>query len=253
MTTVYRYRLWCIDEEAFVYSYGTTPPTTCPNNTNHSINPDSISILAQYSNAPLEVKIKEESVPTNKNIKELTVPIVIPTSSPNTITTITIPWKKYQTSIKKITFTSTADHEGDIIDAYMARYVPIGTLAADAASGSTVFSVPPDTLTYINVGHEITLVSSNGTNELGTVLAIDTAAQTITTEQASTIAYTANTTVIQLSVHPIENYEIGPPSLMSWGGNNSSMAVPPNTTITVNYRNISGAAKRLIFVMECLY
>ena len=44
-----KYRIYCIDETVFKYTYGTTAPTVCPTNGSHSINPLSISTLQTIS------------------------------------------------------------------------------------------------------------------------------------------------------------------------------------------------------------
>ena len=43
MTTVYKYRIYCITENTWSYIWSETLPTTCPNDTNHEVNPESIS------------------------------------------------------------------------------------------------------------------------------------------------------------------------------------------------------------------
>lgn len=42
---VYKYRLWCVAESAYVECWGESAPSTCPNNTQHSIDANSITIV----------------------------------------------------------------------------------------------------------------------------------------------------------------------------------------------------------------
>src|SRR6185503_15795570 len=47
MTILYKYRIYCNTENEFKYVWGTTPPTTCPTDPLHSVNPDSVSVVGQ--------------------------------------------------------------------------------------------------------------------------------------------------------------------------------------------------------------
>jgi hypothetical protein len=47
---VYRYQFYCEDEDKWYFEWNTNPPTQCPNNSNHQIDVNSISIIDQVSN-----------------------------------------------------------------------------------------------------------------------------------------------------------------------------------------------------------
>lgn len=53
--TVYRYRIYCTTEESWVYSYGTSEPSTCVNNTAHTVNPASVQTIDTISSATLDI------------------------------------------------------------------------------------------------------------------------------------------------------------------------------------------------------
>ena len=59
---VYKYRVYCNTEAKNVFTWAESAPTTCPNNTAHTINNNSISIVDKIVSN--EVKIQAESVPT---------------------------------------------------------------------------------------------------------------------------------------------------------------------------------------------
>ena len=54
-TTVYKYRIYCNTEAAYVYTWGTSEPTVCPNNNGHSINTSLTSVVETVSNNNTEV------------------------------------------------------------------------------------------------------------------------------------------------------------------------------------------------------
>lgn len=47
--TVYNYRIWCVTEQAYVYVWSTTEPTTCPNNNGHTIDSSQTTIVNEVS------------------------------------------------------------------------------------------------------------------------------------------------------------------------------------------------------------
>lgn len=55
VTTVHQYRVYCQTEGAYVYTWGSTAPTTCPHNTGHTIDTNSISIVDTVSNTSTTV------------------------------------------------------------------------------------------------------------------------------------------------------------------------------------------------------
>jgi len=48
MTDVFKYRIYCITESQYVYSWAEEEPTTCPNNTEHTIDANSITIVEYH-------------------------------------------------------------------------------------------------------------------------------------------------------------------------------------------------------------
>ena len=54
--TVHQYTLYCNDCEAWKYTWGTSAPTTCPTNTSHSIDSESIAVFDTIS--------RDEVIPT---------------------------------------------------------------------------------------------------------------------------------------------------------------------------------------------
>lgn len=43
MTTIVKYQIYCTTEDTFKYTWASSPPTTCPTNSLHIVNPDSVS------------------------------------------------------------------------------------------------------------------------------------------------------------------------------------------------------------------
>jgi len=47
--TVYRYRFTCTTEGKTVYTWAKEPPTTCPNNSGHVIDTNSLEVITQVA------------------------------------------------------------------------------------------------------------------------------------------------------------------------------------------------------------
>ena len=67
MTTVNHYKLWCSTENAYAYTWGTSPPTTCPHDTSHTVDTNTTVITESVS--PNLVTIQAPSYGTNDSYR----------------------------------------------------------------------------------------------------------------------------------------------------------------------------------------
>ena len=67
MSINYKYRIYCITEEAYQYEIGVTSPTVCPNDSGHTINANSINIAIEpiIVHLPITNIIKEKDLKTD--------------------------------------------------------------------------------------------------------------------------------------------------------------------------------------------
>lgn len=103
MPKLSKYRIYCTTEGGWVYTYATSPPTTCPTNVAHTVNADSTSgeiISVDHTEvineATYEVKNNSLSINTSTTSTTLSLPkasdvifklyVVIKTNAANTIT-----------------------------------------------------------------------------------------------------------------------------------------------------------------------
>ena len=64
---VNQYRLFCISDNKFEYTWNTEEPTLCPTDTSHTIDTSSITVVNVLENET--IKIREESIPTGGNFR----------------------------------------------------------------------------------------------------------------------------------------------------------------------------------------
>ncbi len=248
-TPVYQYRIYCITEGKNVYTWGTTPPTKCPNNTADTVNLSSVSIVDEISSNV--VKIQTESVPTGGFFKAETFKIIAATGA---TTSTQVSWP-FNISLSEARFVTTTDHQGDLVSAQIPSNMTIGAIVQNVNIGDTTLYVPSYIASNVAVGFYIAITDGTNSNDMGRIIAIDTVNNILTMETAPTNSYSATTpTYINLTVSPIHNLEIGPPQEYVIGQSNiGSSHIPANTPITVFYVNNGNYTKTLIVNIEYLY
>jgi hypothetical protein len=55
--TLYKYRVWCTTENAWVFTWNNSTPTTCPNNNTHTITSTSTTIVDSLTSAPATIPL----------------------------------------------------------------------------------------------------------------------------------------------------------------------------------------------------
>jgi hypothetical protein len=51
MAAIYKYKYWCVTGQCYVYVWSESPPTACPNNTDHEIDVSTIAIVDQVESS----------------------------------------------------------------------------------------------------------------------------------------------------------------------------------------------------------
>lgn len=248
---VYKYRIYCVTESQNVYEWNTAAPTTCPNNTAHTINPNSISVVDQRS--PAIVSIKQESVPTGGFFKTETI-LINAATGPDVVTTVTHSWP-FNISLLNLYFQTEDSNTGDSFTLEWATDLPIGILAQNLAAGATTASVTADTLQNLAIGFNVAFSDGINSDECGRITSIDSINSAITFESATIHSFSASSpTLVQITVTPIENLLFGPATQYNIakeviGGSH----FPANQVATAYYTNNSAEAKKLYVNLEYLY
>lgn len=249
--TVYKYRIYCITESQNVYEWAETPPTTCPHNTAHTINLNSISIVDQQG--PDILSIKEESTPTGGHYRAQTETLVA-NAGPDVSTSMQFSWP-FDISVLAIYIMADATTAGDIINVTIGKDTVYGTLSDNVNTASTIIPVSSSVITNIAKGYYVTLDDSINTDNVGRVTAVNAIDNTINVETATTHAFAATTpTLVKVNIKPIDNFQLvaGLPftlGIKKIGGT----FLPANTIVTIDYLNKGNAQKTLVFGYEYLY
>jgi len=250
MTDVFKYRIYCDTEQTNVYQWATTEPTKCPNDTSHSINTSSITIIEEIKQSV--VKIKEETIETGGHFRSESV--VIHPIQGNSIAYVDRVWK-YPVSVYSISFITDDSNLGDNISICAGPNTQVGIITEDVTTAMTTFKVNSTVLQYIKKGFSVKLDDSVNTDELGEVYSIDTVNETITVDNAPTHNYLNITpTKVIMESYFMKNFEIGPACKYDIGVSKIGAAyIPTGTTIRCIYQNNSSATKKFAGYIEYTY
>lgn len=249
---LYKWRIYCETESSFQYWWledGDNPPTTCPNNSSHTISSVK-SIIDEIEDT--EVSIKQETVKTGKNYRWDTKSF---DALANSTTTFEFSYPT-DVSVLEAQFISAAENKGDVWSWVIAENTTVGAITSDVNIGDTVLNVSSTVVQNVKIGFNINLFNGTTTEQLGQVKTIDIINQTITIETPSTVSFLASTpTYVRISIYFIKDSEFGHPWNHVYGGGKiQSSYVPANTSVKVYYINNSPTVdKRIVVNIELLY
>lgn len=250
---LYKWRVYCQDESAYQYWWldqNQSEPTTCPNNSAHTIT-TVLTKIVQTRNAEV-FEIKQEATPTGGNYMWDTQ---VFTALADQITEFSFSYPM-DVSVLEAQFTSGEENVGDTWSWVISPNTTVGALTANVAIDDTVINVTSTVTANINVGFYVNLFDGVNTEELGRVLSIDSVSGTITTENASTTAFSAaSPTYVRMNIYFMKDAEFGHPWNIVYGeGKILSSFVPAGTTVKVMYNNKSPTVdKRVVCNLEILY
>ncbi len=248
--TIHKYRTFCLTENTLVYSWGETPPITCPNNDTHTIDTNSISIVDSVSSK--KINISQDNGLTGGNFRAETIKAVI---KPNTTEIFDFSWP-FDMSVHTVHFVTNAQHIGDKFSCIIAPNTIIGVITNNVNVGDTTFHVSPTVLQYANMGYIISLFDGANKSIVGYVISKDLVNSTITCHDPSTNVFSASSpTYVMLEIRNIYEFEIGDPNKYDIGQSLiQSGLIPANTIVRLEYKNNSKTdAKSFIFYFEYFY
>lgn len=235
--SVYKYRIYCNTEADYVYSWGNTEPTTCPNDTAHSIDTNSIAIIETISTQT--IKAEENS---DGYFETTHVVMNIPTGSPGDITTYDVTWPM-DIILWRTFITPTSDMIGDSISVLAAPETTVGVLTASASIGQTTISVNSTVLGNVSRGFLITLYDGVNKNVCGRCTEVNTTNSTISFQTAITNNFSAGTAV-KISIYVLNNINITDTTTIDIGTKGfKGKGVPSGLIMRVYYTNNSGTSK----------
>ena len=249
-TILYKYKIYCNTEAEYVYGYNTTPPATCYHNNTHTVNLNSIQEMEKID--PGSVSIKEDKIDIDRTIKIFTICVEDAAFGETTLVTYTFPVIVSMYSFKFITDSS---NKGDEFSLHANENTTFGLILDDLEIGATSFHSPPALILYCLIGFHITITDGTNTDELGMVIAIDKNTNIITTENATTHAFSATNTLVQMTIKVLDKLKIGGAGVYDFCGDViGGTVVPMGTVAKFRYKNnsTSGDPKSLYLYLTTL-
>lgn len=245
MTSVNKYRLWCIEENTFTYAWNTEEPTICPNyHTDRSIDTSKTAIIETITQESLKVEEPSEGFFQSTSVK-----IIVPGTTGTTCNHDLI-WPM-NVLLWRTELNTRLDMVGDDISVLASPEKIIGILTSQGNIGDVIINVT-DTVTN-NVIRGFELVLDDGINKcnLGMITTIDKDNDTVTVTNPLTFQFTPGT-LVKLNLYIVKDYHIdNPTNKVSFGDKGfKGKLLPANTLVRFKYTNNNGQAKDVYWRVE---
>lgn len=243
MTTIYQYRIYCETEQLWKTTYGPEPPTTCPTNTAHTVNLDSVAITEKITHDKVIVE-----QPTTGYFMMDCVTLDVPGGTPGATTIHDV---DFDTNILLwLTIIVVTDEMvGDVFSVVTNPDTLVGGLTVGGNIGDTILNVSPTvtanvvTRMYLTV-HDNT-ASPPVSQDLGRVLNVDSDAGTVTMQNALTSNFPAGST-LTLTMYFAKDLVLSITGKHEFGNKGfESKHVPAGTVFRFHYTNNTGTTKKV--------
>jgi hypothetical protein len=231
--SVAQYKIYCNTEAAYVTGWGTSPPTTCYNNSGHSVNANSVQVIEIVASDV--VRIKEDSIviPRNVTITSIKFTGVESNSSQNQYYTFLIPVSMYS-----FTMGSDDTNRGDDFSIAVNPNTTLGLITQNITAGATSLYAPAGLLLYGWNGFYITVTDGTNTDELGRIITIDKVTGVVTFETPAVHNFSSTNTVVKMTYYTMKDYRFGAPGIYKFGDDVVGGASPPvGTVVQFTYKN----------------
>ncbi len=244
-TEVYLYQVYCTTENAYVLQWGETEPTTCPNNTAHTINPALTTIIRTISTRTVKAAEDSEGYFETGNIV-----VNVASGTPGSVTPHDVTWP-YKILLWKTILSITTDMLGDTISVVASPNTTIGVIVAPAAIAQTTFPVNSTVIQNILRGFLVNLYDGVNNDVLGVCTNIDRVNNTISVETGPTHSFNAGS-AIQVGVYVLKNIVCHDTTPISIGDKGSKgKTIEPYQILRIYYTNNSGTSKTVYYRYEC--
>lgn len=249
MDTQYKY--WCPTEKMWIYEWSTSPPTIC---INESATVTDVSVFRELAPGGREVLVNEQTL-NNVDVRYTTQTIHLDVDrssvSSSTIKEIIFPMDIYIYQIKMFPYSHYSNE--DIVDVIINPDYVCGALTADANIGDTVFNISETVFKYATRPGWFIVTCNDGVNteNVGRVVGIDRTNNTITVENALTVAFNTGT-LIQIDYYMMYKFEIFTTKngIQSGASRIGGSLVYANTPIRLTYSNKTDVPKTFLTQLE---
>ena len=228
-----KYQIYCNTESDWIEGWSNVEPTTCYNNTSHSVNLHSVQELESVSNS--QVKIIEDTAFVARNVKIVSVHFENVQVGETQIKSYKF---EYITSMYSYKFATDDTNKGDEISIAINPQTPLGLITADITAGDTIIYAPAALFTFGWVGFNIYVSDGTNFNDLGEIINIDKVNNTITVKNPAVNDFSSNDTILLMTYYNMKGMKIGPAQMYAFGEDViGGAAVPVGTEVQFSYKN----------------
>jgi hypothetical protein len=248
--SVNEYQIFCVTESTFKTTWGQEPPTSCPTDTAHTINENSITTVQTIN--PNTVYIETDKIPTGGNFRVSGYMKYIPLGTTGDIHTFDQVYP-FPINLSLVAFTSDSNSAGDVIYADVSPDTVIGVNTAEILGTTGIINVNETVLEYLKIGYMVDVFTGVTSYELGRCLSINLNESTILTENTVPVTV-APGNYIRMSIRNIDCYCLSNGLHKTLGAGKIGAAyIPANTVLRLTYKNNNGEAKRFWIDNEYTY
>jgi hypothetical protein len=252
---IVQWRLYCEDERQFVTGYlpESTPCTVCFNNNTHIVNQSSASIIQTISPNTTLISTQAPNQ-TNGNYRR-EGRIMNIAAGPNVVTSQTTTFP-YNIGMLAFCIDIGTQNIGDTFEALVMprNFAPIGILEQDLISSQTVIPIPPQTISYLQMGFQLVLINhlTGFREEEQEIVKIDTINNNITLLSGITTAFNKGDYITFL-MKRCKNIYINSDGLYQIGNFLRSSLFPVTMQAQLRYTNNSPTPKIFSYSSDYLF
>lgn len=253
--SIYKYKIYCITESAYITGWSSTSPTTCFNNTTHSVNTNSVQTIDIVENS--QVKIKEDNlvIPRNYSMKSIVFNNVEALTSQDQYFKFEIP-----TSMYSFSFIADDTNKGDYLSISANSDTVLGLIGANISPGARTLVAPAALLLYGYLGFNLVLTDGTNTDDIGIITIINKITGVVTFNIATTHSFSSTNTLVKMSYYSLKNYQIGAPGRYPFSEDIvGGTSIPIGTNVKFTYTNnattvdLTNDPKSLVISMQLLF
>lgn len=229
---VCKYRMFCNTEQAYTYKWDSDVPTTCPNNTMHEIDTNSIAIIDSVSNNDVTITSKDYTS-TNGYYRMEGRVVDLPHTEPVVKSDF---WFSFNIVVYGMRFNTDIDQVGDTIDIIAAPDTLIGVLIAPCGPSTDILYVNDTVYNNVIPGFYITINDGVNSEEF---MVVGVSKETLSIQIEKPLQYHYNPMAcMYLNIYIARNFKINNPDAYKIGyGTFGGKPIPANTKIRIVYHN----------------
>lgn len=247
----YIYRLYCKTERNYILVHTTsdTPPTQCPNDQYHSIDPNSVEDITAYESNKLTIN---GSLPVNKKFEIATFTFTGGSGVPNdTITEYDISFDM-DVEIASMRVFNTTSHLGNFLDAILNPGAVLATITENI-DNSTIGFFGVSSIANLKIGYNVLISDGGNTDDVGRIIDIDDVNSQIKVKTPPTNSFTSGAE-IQSNIYYTKNFHLGDPYINYPTHNvQKTLFFKQGNILRIRYHNTSGGDKDVALHFEIYY